>query len=315
METAHAIGPRRKMAVRAIDGPKRIVGRFWHHGFVSLLFREAFRVSSENQEQLLAPSSRLRSWRLDCVSQGMNCPLCDIALKAAGHRGIEVNYCPLCGGTWLDRWGYDNLSRAVTPASHARRRWLRVALLTALLLAVGLVAVVSVGAVKLWPAVRTWTEALLGKETALTSQVRQLAGRVADPRILELSRDGLDNAVISALVGNTGFERLLNSVAAVPNLGPLVRNGSYFKVLQEAARQKVPNLADLKADQIAAPDVRAATVQVQSALRLAPAAGAVAGTVDPAVLELLGSSAFRQLSRSGVLDRLVGAAGQGAPVD
>ena len=246
----------------------------------------------------------------------MNCPLCKIALKVVGHRGVEVNYCPLCGGTWLDRWGYDNLSRAVTPARHARRRWLRVAILTALLLAGCLVAVVSVGAVKLWPAVRSWTEALLsGKETTLTSQVRQLAGRVADPRILELSRSGLDSAVLSALVGSSGFERLLNSVAAAPDLAPLVQNGAYFKVLQEAARQKVPNLANLRADQIVAPDVRAAAIQVQGVLRQAPGGGGIAGAVDPSVLELLGSNTFQQLSRSGVLDRLFGTSARGAPVD
>jgi hypothetical protein len=246
----------------------------------------------------------------------MTCPLCKVALKVVGHRGVEVNYCPLCGGTWLDRWGYDNLSRAVTPVRRARRRWLRVAILTVLLLAGCLVAVVSVGAVKLWPAVRSWTEALIsGKETALTSQARQLANRVADPHSLELRRIGLDSAVLSALVGNSGFERLLNSVVAAPNLGSLVRNGTYFKVLQEAARQKVLKLADLKADQIAEPDVRAATVQVQEALRQAPGGGGIAGTVDPAVLELLGSNTFQQISRSGVLDHLFGTANRGAPVD
>jgi len=246
----------------------------------------------------------------------MNCPLCKVALKVAGHRGVEVNYCPLCGGTWLDRWGYDSLSIPVTPARHAGRRWLRVAILTALLLAGCLVAAVSVGAVKLWPTVRNWTETLLtGKDTALTAQVRQLAGRVADPRILELGRSGLDSAVLSALVGNSGFERLLKSVAAAPNLAPLVQNGDYFKVLQEAARQKVPNLADLKTDQILAPDVRAAAVQVQGALRQTPGGGGIAGTVDPTVLELLGSNTFQQLSGSGVLNRLFGTASKGAPVD
>jgi hypothetical protein len=185
-----------------------------------------------------------------------------------------------------------------------------------MLLAGCLIATVAVGAMKLWPTVRSWSEALLGaKETSLTAQVRQLAGRVADPRILELSRSGLDRTVISTLIGNSGFERLLNSVAVVPNLGPLVQNGAYFKVLQEAARQRVQNLMDLKAEQIASPDVRAASAQVQGALQQAPGGGGIAGTVDPAVLELLGSNAFQQLSRSGVLDRLFGAASRGAQVD
>ena len=172
-----------------------------------------------------------------------------------------MNYCPLCGGTWLDRWGFDHLSPSARPVRRFPPWLLRVAILTALLLAGCLISTVAVGAMKLWPTVRSWTEALLGaKETSLTAQVRQLAGRVADPRILELSRSGLDRTVISTLISNSGFERLLNSVAAVPNLGPLVQNGAYFKVLQEAARQRVQNLADLKIDQIASPDVRAATV-------------------------------------------------------
>ena len=46
----------------------------------------------------------------------MNCPLCSVALKVGSHRIVEVNYCPVCGGTWLDRWGLDHLS----PSSAAR---------------------------------------------------------------------------------------------------------------------------------------------------------------------------------------------------
>jgi hypothetical protein len=246
----------------------------------------------------------------------MNCPLCNVALKVAAHRGVDVNYCPLCGGTWLDRYGFDNLSPTAGARPRANRRILRIAIITALVLVGGLVVTATVGAVKLWPAVRTWSESLLsGKETALTSQVRQLAGRLGDQRILELSKGGLDSAVLSALVGNSGFERLRNSVGAVPNLGPLVQNGAYLKVLQEAARQKVPNLTDLKADTIVSPDVRAATTQVQQALRLAPGGGGAAGTVDPAVLELLGSDVFQQLSRSGLFERLFVGAGRGAAVD
>ena len=45
----------------------------------------------------------------------MNCPLCNVALKVAGHRGVDVNYCQLCGGTWLDRQGFENLAAAPAP--------------------------------------------------------------------------------------------------------------------------------------------------------------------------------------------------------
>jgi hypothetical protein len=260
--------------------------------------------------------TRQRRWRLDCVSLGMNCPLCNVSLKVASHRSVEVNYCPLCGGTWLDRLALNNLSPSAAASRRFPSRLLRIAVLTALILAGCLIATVAVGAIKLWPAVRSWSESLFsGKDTAVTAQARQLAGGLTDQRILELSRSGLDRTVISTLKSNSGFEQLLNSVAAVPTLGPLVQNGAYLKVFQEAARQRVQNLADLKIDGIASPDIRAATAQVQSALRQAPEGGGIAGTVDPAVLELLGSNAFLQLSRSGVLERLFGAASRGAQVD
>ena len=136
----------------------------------------------------------------------MNCPLCNVALKAAGYRRVDVNYCPLCGGTWLDRWGYENLSENVTPAKHHRPRWLRITILTALVLAGCLLAVVSVGAVKLWPTVRSWTGAVLsGEGTALTSEVQRLAGRLADPQIQELRRSGLDSTAALRADRQFGF--------------------------------------------------------------------------------------------------------------
>jgi hypothetical protein len=227
-----------------------------------------------------------------------------------------MNHCPLCGGSWLDRYRIEHLSTTPTPAPRPLGRMLRIAVLTVLVLTGCLIAVVSVAAVKLWPTVRTWTEALLsGKETALTSQVRQLAGRLGDPRLMDLTRSGVESFALSALVGNPGFERLLNSVAAVPNLGPLVQNGAYLEVLQEASRQNVQNLADLNLDKIDSPEIRVATSQVQEALRLSPGVGAAAGFVDPLVLKVLGSQAFQQLSRSGVLERLFGSAERDAQVD
>jgi Zn-finger nucleic acid-binding protein len=33
----------------------------------------------------------------------MNCPKCRVALKMYVRQGIEINYCPLCRGVWLDR--------------------------------------------------------------------------------------------------------------------------------------------------------------------------------------------------------------------
>lgn len=273
----------------------------------------------DDQEQLrrlLAdPSAGFHGQRI-ALTIGMNCPLCNIALKAAGHRGVSVNYCPLCGGTWLDRCGFDNLSDTVVTAPRPHRRVFPIVILSSLVLAGCVIAAVAVGAVTLWPAVRSWTEALIGgKPTAVTSQVRQLAGRLGDKGILELGRSGLESAVLSALSGNSAFERLSNSVSAVPNLAPLVQNGAYLKVLQEAARQNVQTLADVKPDKIVSPETRAATEQVQRILRQAPGGGGAAATVDPAILGILKSDAFQQLSRSGIFERFFGGANKGAKVE
>ncbi|MCC6402991.1 MAG: zf-TFIIB domain-containing protein [Fimbriimonadaceae bacterium] len=40
----------------------------------------------------------------------MNCPRgCDAVLAIADRGGIEVDYCPLCRGVWLDRGELDKL--------------------------------------------------------------------------------------------------------------------------------------------------------------------------------------------------------------
>lgn len=110
------------------------------------------------------------------------------------------------------------------------------AILKVLVVIAFLLAVIAVGAVKLWPVARNWTEA-------------PVSGK---------SRTGPDREVLSAMTGNAGFEQILKSVAVVPELRPLVQNGSYLKVLEEAVRQNVQNLVDLKAAKIASTEVRAA---------------------------------------------------------
>lgn len=239
----------------------------------------------------------------------MNCPICNVGLKSAAHRGVSVSYCPLCGGTWLDQGGFDRLpsvARMLPQGLRAPRRLLRIAILTALVLVGCLVASISVGAVKLWPSVRGWAEAVLtGREISLTQQVRQLASRLDDPRLSMLSQAGLNGAAISALLGNSSFEPLLRAVRAAPELGPLIQDGTYLRVLQEAGRQKVQNLLDLQTAEIVAADVRAAAERVQQFLRTAPGAKDIS-TVDPSVLGLLGSGAFQQLCRSGFFETAFG---------
>lgn len=33
----------------------------------------------------------------------MNCPACRADLHLSERQGIEIDYCPACGGLWLDR--------------------------------------------------------------------------------------------------------------------------------------------------------------------------------------------------------------------
>jgi hypothetical protein len=245
----------------------------------------------------------------------MTCPFCRIALKAAAHRGIAVSYCPLCGGTWVGHMALENLT---SPVRFRRRLpgWLlRVVLFTALILIGYLIGAVAVGAVRVWPTLRNWTESLLtGNETALNARMRRSADRMGNPRLTDLSRAGLDPAILSKLIADSGFERLLNSAATLPELMPVLKNGEYLKALQEAARQNVPNVCDVKLDRVGASDVRIAVARVQKILSAIPAARG-AGNVEPAVVRFLESATFQELSRNGTLDRLFGSSGRPPAAD
>lgn len=39
----------------------------------------------------------------------MNCPICNIELKIAERREIEIDHCPQCRGVWLDRGELDKI--------------------------------------------------------------------------------------------------------------------------------------------------------------------------------------------------------------
>ncbi len=47
----------------------------------------------------------------------MKCPSCpDAVLTMADRQGVEIDYCPLCRGVWLDRGELDKLiERAAAP--------------------------------------------------------------------------------------------------------------------------------------------------------------------------------------------------------
>lgn len=52
----------------------------------------------------------------------MKCPNCsDTTLVMADRQGVEIDYCPLCRGIWLDRGELDKLlDKAGSEASQAR---------------------------------------------------------------------------------------------------------------------------------------------------------------------------------------------------
>lgn len=39
----------------------------------------------------------------------MNCPKCDYELRITDRQGVEMDYCPLCRGVWLDRGELDKI--------------------------------------------------------------------------------------------------------------------------------------------------------------------------------------------------------------
>ncbi len=39
----------------------------------------------------------------------MDCPHCNVELKLAERKSIEIDYCPKCRGVWLDRGELDKL--------------------------------------------------------------------------------------------------------------------------------------------------------------------------------------------------------------
>ncbi len=40
----------------------------------------------------------------------MNCPMCNVELRVSDRQGIEIDYCPQCGGIWLD---HDELEKII----------------------------------------------------------------------------------------------------------------------------------------------------------------------------------------------------------
>jgi hypothetical protein len=169
-------------------------------------------------------------------------------------------------------------------------------------LVVGLVVTVGVvvGIVKLWPVARTWAQNGLGAGNvdAARRVIAQVGARLGDDRIVQLSRTGEGMAGLAALAGNSEMAEVLKWTAAIPALGPLLQNGSYQEALEEAVRQKVPNIAQISLDQVASPEVRAQLAQVQQVIVKNPQGAAAASAVNVNVLNLLKTEAFARLSQN-----------------
>jgi Zn-finger nucleic acid-binding protein len=52
-------------------------------------------------------------------AQGLLCPTCRVNLTMAERQGIEIDYCPLCRGVWLDRGELDKIIERSEGASSA----------------------------------------------------------------------------------------------------------------------------------------------------------------------------------------------------
>jgi hypothetical protein len=137
--------------------------------------------------------------------------------------------------------------------------------------------------------------------------VAQVGTRLGDDRVVQLSRTGEGIAGLAALAGNPELTAVLKWTAAIPALGPLVQNGGYQKALEEAVRQNVPNIAQIRLDQVASPEVRAALAEVQQLVARNPQGAEAASTVNANVLNLLKSEAFARLRQNPDFARLLSA--------
>ncbi len=51
----------------------------------------------------------------------MDCPKCNAELRILDRQGVEVDFCPLCRGVWLDRGELDKIiERSVSYDSKRR---------------------------------------------------------------------------------------------------------------------------------------------------------------------------------------------------
>lgn len=187
------------------------------------------------------------------------------------------------------------------------KRTVRTAVVTSVVVGLAVTVGVGVGIVKLWPVARTWAQKVIGAGDIDSARrvVAQVGARLGDDRIVQLSRTGEGIAGLAALAGNPELAAVLKWTVAIPALGPLVQNGSYQQALEEAVRQNVPNITQIRLEQVASPEVRALLADVQQVVAKNPQGAEAVSTVNTNVLSLLKSEAFARLRQNPDFARLL----------
>jgi hypothetical protein len=129
----------------------------------------------------------------------------------------------------------------------------------------------------------------------VTSGLQQLASRVGSGPLSKLILLGVNPATLAAIAAKPELATLLNTVAAVPELGAFVRDGTYQAALSEAIRQNVRSISEIRLEQVASLEARNLIARVQDVLSKQPQSVADAGSVNPRVLDLLQTTAFARL--------------------
>ena len=185
-----------------------------------------------------------------------------------------------------------------------------VAIATTLIVGLVMLFGVGIGIVKLWPAARVWTQSALRTSNVESARrvLDQAGALLGNDRLRQLSRTGEGVAGLVELAGKAELAEVVKWTAALPALGPLVQNGGYQKALEEAMRQNVPNITQMKLDQVSSAESRALLADVQQVLAKGPQVAEAASTVNVNVLNLLKSEAFARLRQNPGFARLLSGA-------
>jgi hypothetical protein len=200
----------------------------------------------------------------------------------------------------MDRRGFDEIPCFLTRL-RCHRKAVLTGVLAVLVLGACLIVGLVVGIVKLWPSALN----LAQKELGLTGAVQELVTRLGYDRLAAIGRGALDSVALAALAGQSEFRELQKWMVAAPGLRDAVLSGAYLNALQEAARQKVPSIAEIDLSRVATAEVRDTVANVQQILSNAPQIVAAAGATNPTLVEVLRSEAFVQLRRDPNFSRLM----------